>query len=66
MLRVVFAELADKPLIVSPANALTTLLAPLAPLTPVALSAVATRDAASTPTEMVAVRQLVGFSASQI
>ena len=54
------------PLIVSPVKAFTTLVAPVAPLMPVAVSGVAMTVDGSTFTVTVLVAQLAGLSCSQI
>ena len=65
-LKIALAEVAAAPLTLLPVSALMTLLAPLAPLTPVTELDVATTGDATTVTEIVAVVQLPGLSASQI
>ena len=62
-LSVVLAEDAATPLMLSPANTLTTFAAPLAP---VALSPAAISGAAMTVTDTEATWQFAGLSCSQI
>ena len=65
-LRIEFAVVAGAPLIWSPVKAFTTLLAPVAPLMPETVSAVATMGDGSTTTVTVLLAQLAGLSISQI
>ena len=59
-----FAVDAAAPLIVSPVKALPAVGLPVAPLTPLIVSLVATTGAGSTVTVIVASLQFVGFSFS--
>jgi hypothetical protein len=64
--RLTWASVTGLPLRVSPSSTSRTLGEPVAPLTPATVSGSAAMAAATTVTEIVAVWQLVGLSASQM